>query len=118
MASCLLLRRSAAEGVGPLDERFPLFFNDVDLCYRLRAAGWEIWYDPRVRVLHHGGAATRQVRPRAVWESHLGLLRFYQKHYRARMPAPAYLAAAGLVVAAGVLRVASAWLRGMRKQDG
>src|SRR5438874_4907610 len=38
MASCLMVRRQAVAAVGPLDERFPLFFNDVDFCYRLRAA--------------------------------------------------------------------------------
>lgn len=118
MASCLMLRRGAVVAVGLLDERFPLYFNDVDFCYRLRAAGWEIWYDPRVRVLHHGGAATRQVRPRAVWKSHLGLLRFYRKHYRARMPAPGFLAAAAIILAAGAIRVSLAWLRGTRKPDG
>ena len=51
MASAFLIRRSSLDEVGSFDERFPLFFNDVDLCVRLKEAGWEIHYDPRVRVV-------------------------------------------------------------------
>jgi GT2 family glycosyltransferase len=111
MASCLLLRAAAMAAIGGFDEQFPLFFNDVDLCYRLRQAGWEIWYDPRPRIVHHGGASTRQVRPAAVWASHQGLLRFYRKHYRFQLGPLAYAAAGGAILAAGALRCAAAWVR-------
>jgi GT2 family glycosyltransferase len=110
MASCLLIRRAALDAAGGFDEQFPLFFNDVDLCFRLRSAGWSIWYDPRVRVTHHGGASTRQVRPRAVWQSHLGLVRFYQKHYRRQLGWPAFAAARAAILGTGVLRAGWAWL--------
>jgi GT2 family glycosyltransferase len=96
MASCLLLRGAALRAVGGFDDTFPIFFNDVDLCWRLREAGWEIWFVPEARIVHHGGASTRQVRLAMVWESHRGLHRFYRKHYRGRLPAPLY----GLIVAA------------------
>ena len=66
MASAFLIRREALAAVGAFDEQFPLFFNDVDLCYRLKQAGWEIWYEPAVRITHVGGASTRQVRPEAI----------------------------------------------------
>ncbi len=42
MASALALRRAALDEVGLFDEDFPLYFNDVDLCYRLKQAGWKI----------------------------------------------------------------------------
>jgi GT2 family glycosyltransferase len=113
MTSCLLVRHGALAAVGGFDEQFPLFFNDVDLCYRLRAAGWEIWYDPRVRVLHYGGASTRQIRPEAIRLSHRGLLDFYRKHYRAQMGWFAYAAAASAIIASGFIR--SIWARLMGK---
>ena len=106
MASCFLIRRPALAQVGLMDERFPIFFNDVDLCYRLREAGWEIWYLPEVRVLHHGGAATRQVRPAMIRESHRSLHHFYEKHYRRRLPAPLYAAIVGAIYLSSALRVA------------
>jgi hypothetical protein len=48
--------------------------------------------DPRVRVVHVGGASTRQVRPEAIRRSHEGLRRFYAKHYRAKLAGPVYAA--------------------------
>ncbi len=85
MASTLAVRRAALAEVGLFDEDFPLYFNDVDLCYRLKQAGWKIVFEPKARVLHHHGHSTRQVRARAVLESHRGLIRFYRKHYRGRV---------------------------------
>jgi GT2 family glycosyltransferase len=96
MASCLLLRGEALREVGGFDEAFPIFFNDVDLCWRLRQAGWETRFIPDARVVHHGGASTRQVRLAMLWESHRSLHRYYQKHYRGRLIWPLY----GLIIAA------------------
>jgi GT2 family glycosyltransferase len=104
MTSCLVVRRAALEQVGLLDERFPIFFNDVDFCFRLWAVGWEIWYLPAVRVLHHGGASTRQVRPRMIRESHRSLIAFYAKHYRGRLPALVYAATVAAIRLVGTVR--------------
>jgi GT2 family glycosyltransferase len=83
----------------------------VDLCFRLKAAGWEIWYEPRVRIVHVGGASTRQVRPQAILKSHEGLRRFYAKHYHGRIPAPVYAAIVGSIILSGRLRAGLATLR-------
>lgn len=105
MASSLLLRRSAIEAAGGLfDEQFPIFFNDVDLCWRLRAGGWQIWYLPTAHVRHHGGASTIQVKPEMIAASHLALQRFYAKHYRATLAAPLYYATLALITASGAWR--------------
>ncbi len=90
MTSCLLVARRAYESVGPLDERFPLFFSDVDWCLRAWRAGWTIGYTPEATVVHQGGASTRQIRRAAIWESHRALLRFYDKHYKSQIPRPLY----------------------------
>ncbi|MBI3946278.1 MAG: glycosyltransferase family 2 protein [Armatimonadetes bacterium] len=92
MTSCLLIRRQALEQVGLMDEAFPIFFNDVDWCYRARQRGWTIRFTPRVAVLHHYGASTSQVRGAMIRESGRSLARFYRKHYRGRIPAPLYAA--------------------------
>ncbi|MEW5883354.1 MAG: glycosyltransferase family 2 protein [Armatimonadota bacterium] len=81
MGTFLLTRREVFDQVGLLDEAFPIFFNDVDWCLRVRNAGWRVYYHPDVRVVHHGGAGTRQVRKSMIWESHRSLLRFYDKWY-------------------------------------
>ncbi|MCJ7752331.1 MAG: glycosyltransferase, partial [Armatimonadetes bacterium] len=110
MASALAVRRAAFNEVDLFDESFRLYFNDVDLCYRLREAGWRIVFEPRARVLHHHGQSTRQVRPAAVLESHRSLIRFYRKHYRGRVGPAGYWAVVALAGLAMYPRAAGAWL--------
>lgn len=106
MGTFLLFRKSALAAVGdpakPFDESFPIFFNEVDLLYRLHVAGYDCWYQPQGRVYHHHGASTRQVKKAMVWESHNSLARYWAKHWRgpARLALP--LVRAGLFVAAFV----------------
>lgn len=106
MGTFLMFRRTALEAIGdpqkPFDEGFPIFFNEVDLLYRLHLAGYDCWYQPKGRVYHHHGASTRQVKKAMVWESHNSLARYWAKHWRgpARLALP--LVRAGLFVAAFV----------------
>ncbi len=80
MGSCLLLRREALEQVGLFDEAFPMFFNDVDLCYRIKATGWKIFFYSDARVMHHKGASTGKAKRKMIWLSHLAFYRFFRKH--------------------------------------
>lgn len=79
----LLLRRSALEQVGLLDEQFhPLWFEDVDLCRRLRRAGFEIRYCPQSRAIHTG-AHSLELMPEAQVQQYWyrNLLRYFAKHH-------------------------------------
>jgi GT2 family glycosyltransferase len=106
MASSFMLRRAAIESIGGLfDEQFPIFFNDVDLCLRIKEAGWQIWYLPEAEVIHHGGAGTSQVRPQMIEESHRSLRRFYEKHYRGRISPLLYWPTIALAEATGKARL-------------
>ena len=58
---CLLVRRECWEELGGFDEDFFLYYEDVDLCRRARAAGWSVWYEPAVRVTHYRPLHTRPV---------------------------------------------------------
>lgn len=84
MGTFLLFRRAALEAVGdpkaPFDNSFPIFFNEVDLLYRMNKAGWPCYYLPDVKILHHGGASTKQIRKSAIWETHKCLVRYLLKH--------------------------------------
>ena len=82
MGAFLWIPRRAYKMVGGLDPQFPIFFNEVDWCWRAkREYGLPIWYTPDVVVTHYGGGSTRQVKASMVRESHRSLLRFYDKHY-------------------------------------
>jgi GT2 family glycosyltransferase len=88
MGSFLLLTRAALDWVGLMDPQFPIFFNEVDWCWRAkREHGFRIYYTPDAVVTHYGGSSTRQVKAAMVRESHRSLLRFYDKHY-ARLAPP------------------------------
>jgi GT2 family glycosyltransferase len=56
-----LIRREVLEQIGHLDERFFLYFDDVDLCRRVKALGYSVWYFPDVVVTHVGGESARAV---------------------------------------------------------
>ena len=59
--ACVLLRRAALDQVGLLDERYFMYTEEVDLCFRLALAGWECWYVPAAIVTHFGEASSRQI---------------------------------------------------------
>lgn len=117
-ASALLLRSAALEEVGLLDEAFPIFFNDVDLCRRLWDAGWEVWFTPAASMIHYQGASTSQVRPAMITESHRSLLRYYEKHYRGHINPLAYYGARALVRLSGPVRQTIARIRQGRGAEG
>lgn len=103
MGTFLLFRREALQAIGdprkPFDEGFPIFFNEVDLLYRLYLAGWKCRYNPRVRIWHVGGESTKQVRSSMIWESYRSLVRYMRKHHGTfwNWPALALLAGFGFV---------------------
>lgn len=108
MGTFLLFRREALLAVGdpkkPFDEEFPIFFNEVDLLYRLSKAGWPCLYAPSVRVIHHGGEGTKQVRKSMIWESHRSLVRFLRKHLWRWWNAPLMVLVFGVVYAGAFVR--------------
>ncbi len=104
MTSCLLIRAEDLRACGGFDESFPMFFNDVDLCFRLAQRGRKVLFVPEARCDHDHGASTKQARPAMVRASTEGLLAFYRKHYKGRLVAPAYWACVALIRAGGGLR--------------
>lgn len=108
MGTFLLFRREALAAVGdpkgPFDEDFPIFFNEVDLLFRLREAGWPCLYSPHVQLLHHHGASTRQVRRSMIWESHRSLIRFLKKHTRGLRRAVAVPLTSAFILTAAFIR--------------
>lgn len=55
--AALLVRSTVAEHVGPWDERFFLYSEEVDYCRRIRTQGWSIGFNPRARVIHQQGGS-------------------------------------------------------------
>lgn len=82
MASAILIKRECWDAVGPFDERFPIFYNDVDWCYRVyKNTDYKIYLCTDVRMIHHAGATVETLKFRKKWEFYKGLINFYLKHF-------------------------------------
>lgn len=77
---CLVIRREVVEKIGFLDDRFFMYFEDIDYCYRARDAGWRICYDPSTQILHDRGTSMRQNRERIKAEYRRSKKYYYEKH--------------------------------------
>ncbi len=108
MGTFLIFRRDALAEIGdpaqPFDLRFPIFFNEVDLLYRLKKAGFRCVYTPLASILHYGGESTKQIRPKMIWESHRSLLRFFTKHATTGVQKAAILLLTPIVYGAAFVR--------------
>lgn len=78
--AAFLLRRSALDRVGLLDERFFLYAEEVDLFKRLRDAGWTILFTPQLEVLHEQGVSTGRSRRMHLIHSR-SVYRYFEKHH-------------------------------------
>ncbi len=79
--ACLLLRKQALDQVGLLDEDYFMYTEELDLCYRLRKAGWQLYWVPEAVVLHHGGQSTRQVPEEMFIQLYGSRLQYFRKHH-------------------------------------
>ncbi len=79
MASALLVRQEAFAKIGRLDERFFVFFGDVDFCRQLKAAGYRTAFIPEARFFHRRGGATRKMGAAFYFSSHFGFFRYLWK---------------------------------------
>ena len=84
-----IMRHDALRAVGAFDERFFLYYEEVDLCRRFKAAGWQIWYWPDIVIRHLGGESSKTVENAEIsssgsqlvlWRMRSALL-YYRKHH-------------------------------------
>lgn len=83
----MCLRRAALDQVGLFDEEFFFLGEDIDLCWRLKQAGWKVVYFPAARVVHHWGSSRNKTNPyRVSLLSQRGYYLLFRKH-RSRVEA-------------------------------
>jgi N-acetylglucosaminyl-diphospho-decaprenol L-rhamnosyltransferase len=81
LGAALAIRREAFTAVGGFDESFFMYSEEVDLCYRLAASGWETRFTPVAEVVHAGGASTDERAVEMEVLRYAATRRFYRKHY-------------------------------------
>jgi len=81
----MALRREAVETVGGFDEKYFMYVEDVDLCWRVWRGGWTVNFLPRGDVMHHVGQSSSGASTRMMFQHHKSMLRFHRKTYRGPM---------------------------------
>ena len=103
--AALLLRREALDRVGLFDEGFFIYFEEVDLCRRLRTAGWDVRYYPGLTVVHHESQFSADIPERRINEMWRGRRRYWRKHHSAAGARIAELATGGQYLGAAAVGV-------------
>jgi hypothetical protein len=109
MGAFYLMRRAAFDAVGGFDERFFVYFEDLDLSRRVRASGRRVRYVAGPRAFHAGGGTTRAIPARRLAYFLRGKLRYARKHHG---PATFAFAALTTLVLEPLARVLGALVRG------
>jgi GT2 family glycosyltransferase len=79
--TCTLLRRSALEKIGYLDESFFAHMEEIDLNWRLHLAGYRVWYAPEAAIYHNAGTTLRPETPHKIYLNHRNSLVMMLKNY-------------------------------------
>ncbi len=80
--AAMLLRREAALALGGFDESYFMYVEDVDICWRLRKAGYRVVFHPGFRLVHHIGKTSSQQSTRMLYHHHRSMFIFFRKRYR------------------------------------
>jgi GT2 family glycosyltransferase/glycogen synthase len=98
--ACLVVRRKVVEAVGPLDERFFMYWEDADWCRRIWDKGWKVVYFPQASVIHYVGVSSDKALSRSLIEFHKSSYRLFNKYSK-----PYYLFLKPFAIAALSLRL-------------
>jgi GT2 family glycosyltransferase len=76
----MLVRQKAIKQVGIMDERFFMYGEETDWCYRFKQAGWKILFTPNAEIIHFGGQSSKQIAPQMTLQLRGSILQFIHKH--------------------------------------
>ena len=77
----MMVRGETIRQVGPLDEGFFMYCEEIDWCFRMKAAGWQVFCVPQAKIIHHVARSTQQFRDQMFIELWKSRLRLFSKHY-------------------------------------
>lgn len=81
MAAALLIKKSVLDEVGMMDERYKMFFNDVDLCKKLKDAGYKIVFYPGAKIIHSKGRSIYKDRKNMIKIWNKDCLKYFKKYH-------------------------------------
>lgn len=81
MGAFMLMPKNVLDKVGLLDEDFFMYGEDINLCYRIKKAGFKILYYPKAQITHYKGGSSKKKRTKVIYDFHQAMWIFYKKHY-------------------------------------
>jgi GT2 family glycosyltransferase len=78
---CFMIRRSAVEQIGLMDESLFMYCEETDWCKRLAQRGWEVWLEPSSEIIHLGGQSSQQVSARASAQLRKSKVAYFRKYH-------------------------------------
>jgi hypothetical protein len=77
----MFMRKTALDEAGLLDETFFMYGEDIDLCYRIKEAGWKIVYYGKSKITHLKGASSKKQKSKLIYEFYRAMYIYYKKHH-------------------------------------
>ena len=77
----MFIRADALKQIGFLDETFFMYGEDIDLCYRIKQAGWKIIYYGKSKITHFKGASSKKQKSKLIYEFYRAMYIYYKKHH-------------------------------------
>jgi N-acetylglucosaminyl-diphospho-decaprenol L-rhamnosyltransferase len=110
--ACLLVRREAIMQAGYLSEDYFMYAEEVDWCFSMIKAGWEVWYQPDAKIIHLGGASSQNRRVEREGDLYRSRVIFFRKHYGS---IKAFLLKWMIIVFVGVKNIYHSFIRFISK---
>jgi len=79
--ACFLIKRELIDKIGFLDEKFFMYVEEMEFCFRAKKAGFQVYYFPQAEVYHLERGSSPEGKQKAIWGIYQGLIYFYQKHF-------------------------------------
>lgn len=79
--ACMMVRKEIIDEIGGLDERFFIYAEELDWCYRMKEKGWKVYFTPEATLIHLGGQAMNRAADKRIVLKYKGQYLFYKKHY-------------------------------------
>ena len=101
--SFMMVRSDVVKQTGMLDEQFFMYGEDLDWCFRIRQAGWKIYYVPDTKIVHYKGASTQKAHLDTLLVFYRAMLQFVRKHFRSKyLFFPQWFLIFGIGIRAGI----------------
>ncbi len=109
--SFMMLKREVVEELGGFDERFFLYAEDIDICYRAKQAGWKVYYTPDAVIVHSKGVSASSNPRLATYEFYNTMWTFHEKHFKKKTP---FFINIPIYITIKIMKRVMPWLAGRR----